>query len=416
MAHFPIFDLDRHVFEPVEMWAEYLPANAGDLLPSFRPLGLTAEDTLERLKRLGEHALLPVPPVLCVGDRPIWADLGEVAQLELYATARARSAAVDAGASAGGHLTDMDRNGIAWAAVLPTYASYLVHDDALAPRSARDYARAYNRFMTDFVSVAPDRLCAPILLARQEPEALVEELEAALRVRVAPVVVRPNPVRGCTLSHPAYERFWAACAAASIPVLLHEGTHARVETVGRERYSTRFGKHACSHPLEMMMGLLSLIEGGVLDRHPALRVCMLEAGCGWLPYWLWRLDEVEYRHLRGEVRANVRRPPSEYFQRQCWVAAELGEPLLEGVLRSLGAERLVIGTDFPHLDHLSLPLDELWADCAAVGPCAAENVAWRNARRLLGTGVATPAPSVADGFDCGEERTSARRPLPGLEA
>jgi uncharacterized protein len=366
------------------MWSEYLPASCRELAPHVRPGNVPAQFSLERVRRLGEHAFLPTPSVLCVGDRPIWADLGEIAQSELAVTAQRRSAELQAGATAAGHLESMDKNGIDLGVVLPTYASYLVNDDTIDARRARLYAEAYNRFMGDFVSLAPRRLCAPILLARQDPSLLTGDLESALRQRLAPIVLRPNPVCGRTLSDPMNEPFWAACAEASVPVLLHEGTHARVATLGSERFQTRFGKHACSHPMEMMAALLSLIEGGVLERHPGLRVCFLEAGCGWMPYWLWRLDEVEYRYLRGEVRAHVRRKPSEYFQRQCWIAADVGEPLPPAIIQTLGIERLVAGTDFPHLDHASSSLEPLLRDCRAVSEEAFMNVAGRNAQRLLG--------------------------------
>jgi len=77
---------------------------------------------------------------------------------------------------------------------------------------------------------------------------------------------------------------------------IHEGTHSRLPTTGAERFNSRFALHACSHPMEQMMALLALIEGGVLERHRRLRVAFLESGCGWLPYWLWKLDE-EYKNL-----------------------------------------------------------------------------------------------------------------------
>ncbi|WP_437327090.1 hypothetical protein [Sorangium sp. So ce381] len=74
---------------------------------------------------------------------------------------------------------------------------------------------------------------------------------------------------------------------------------------------------------------------------------LLEAGCGFLPYWLWRLDHVEYAQMRGEVRGRVRRPPSEYFQRQCWIALEPGEAMLDRVVKEIGATRMMFGSDFP---------------------------------------------------------------------
>lgn len=377
-------DMDRHVLEPVGMWPEYLPAQARALAPRLVPLVSPSASWQERLQRLGDHALLPAPNVLCVGDRPIWADLPDTAHVELALAASARATELDAGATAHGHLASMDRQSIQLGVVLPTYASYLVHDDGIAAHESRLYAQAYNRFMGDLVAGHAQRLCAPLLLSRHDPAQLVSDCEQELRRRPAPIVLRPNPIAGRTLSDPALEPFWSLCAEAAVPVLLHEGTHARVATAGRERFTTRFGKHACSHPLEMMMALLSLIEGGVLERHPTLKICFLEAGCGWLPYWLWRLDEVEYRHLRGEVCHNVRLRPSEYFQRQCWIAAEVGEPLLEGVLQALGHEHVVIGTDFPHLDHDDDPVLAIRTRCSGLAPPIVEALLWRNALELLG--------------------------------
>jgi predicted TIM-barrel fold metal-dependent hydrolase len=99
-----------------------------------------------------------------------------------------------------------------------------------------------------------------------------------------------------------------------------------------------------------MMAMLALIEAGVLERHPGLRVAFLEAGAGWVPYWLARLDG-EYRQLGWEVADRVRIKPSEYVRRQCYVACDPGEPGLEDVLDLLGADRLLFGSDFPHIDH-----------------------------------------------------------------
>ncbi|HEU4538871.1 MAG TPA: amidohydrolase family protein, partial [Polyangiaceae bacterium] len=224
----------------------------------------------------------------------------------------------------------------------------------------------------------------------------------ALREGFRAVVLRPNPVQGRTLGAPAYERFWAACEHHSVPVLLHEGTHARVATAGADRYDSHFGQHACSHPLEAMMALLSLIEGGVLEAHPALRVGLLEAGCGWLPYWLWRLDRVEYAQFRAEVRARVRRPPSEYFRRQCWVALEPDEAMLGQVAAELGPERLVFGTDFPHLEHGPDVIDELFARRAALGDETLRAILWDNPSRFVGV----PLEQISPPAGCRDDRAA----------
>jgi len=379
---FRIVDVDRHVLEPVAMWQEYLPATMREYVPRLAPFG-PPETLIERVNRLGEHALLPTPPILSVaGERVI--RYPEAAYIELVLVAEQRRELLSTVETPRGHLADMDATGVDVAVMLPTHAPYLVYNDTVSAERSRAYARAYNRWLGDFCSAAPTRLIGAALLSRHDPEALVGDLEQAVRDGMRAVVLRPNPVQGRTLSAPGHARFWAACEHHAVTVLVHEGTHTRVATAGADRFETRFGQHACSHPMEAMMALLSLIEGGVLESHPALRIGLLEAGCGWLPYWLWRLDHVEYAQLRGEVRRHVRRPPSEYFQRQCWIAIEPSEPMLDGVVAEIGASRMVFGTDFPHLDHDHGIVDELMARRTTFGDLALRTILWDSPCALLG--------------------------------
>lgn len=379
---FRIMDIDRHVLEPVAMWPAYLPATMRDHVPRLVPFG-GPERLAERMQRLGEHALLPTPPILAVAGEPIMR-VPEVAYIELGLIAERRRELLAAAETPRGHLAEMDETGVDVAVVLPTYASYLVHDEAIDAARSRAYARAYNRWLGDFCAIAPARLLGPALISRHDPEAMADDLEQVVRDGGRAVVLRPNPVQGKTLGAPALARFWAACEHHAVTVLVHEGTHARVATAGADRFATRFGQHACSHPMEAMMALLSLIEGGVLEAHPSLRVGLLEAGCGFLPYWLWRLDQVEYAQLRGEVRSRVRRPPSEYFQRQCWIALEPSEAMLDRVVAELGAPRMVFGTDFPHLDHGRGIVGDVLAQRATLGDAALRTILWDSPCSLMG--------------------------------
>ena len=86
---------------------------------------------------------------------------------------------------------------------------------------------------------------------------------------------------------------------------------------------------------------------GVLERHPRLRVAALEAGCGWLLYWLWRLDEVVHKHFKEELDGRVRLKPSEYFRRQYFVTLEPDEPYLPQVLQQLGDGKLLLAWTSP---------------------------------------------------------------------
>lgn len=380
---FRILDIDRHVMEPLDMWPEYLPAHMKSYAPVATP-GMRADDTVaSRLERLGDYALLPTPPLITVNGQPIMRRVPEAAYIQLGLIAHERTELLFSAETPHGHIVDMDDAGVDVAVLLPNFAPYLVYNDDTSAAHSRAYAQAYNRWLADFCIHDPDRLMGAALISRHDPHAMVVDLEQAVRDQFSAVIIRPNPVRGQTLGSPAYVPFWQACEHHSVTVLVHEGSHAHVATTGMDRFDTYIAQHACSHPMEAMMALLAVIEAGVLEQHPGLRLVFLEAGCGWLPYWLWRLDQ-EYSLMGQEVRTRVRRPPSEYFQRQVWIALEPGEPMLGPIASSLGPERMVFGTDFPHLDHGADIIDEIFARRAELGDDALRAILWDNSAHLMG--------------------------------
>jgi predicted TIM-barrel fold metal-dependent hydrolase len=379
---FRIIDADRHVMEPLELWQERLdPA-----LRAYAPYAVAdhpSEPMTDRLKRLGNSALVPLPPRILIDGEPIYRELPERTRVELALNMIARMGDLSGVDGAVSHLTAMDRDGIDVAFLYPTLGLFLAGFDSLAPELVGAFARAYNDWLRDFCASAPERLLGAGLIPLHDPGVMVAEVERVVRWGFRLVVVRPNPIRGRSLSDPAFEPFWSACERLSVGVAVHEGTHARAPSAGADRFTTRFALHACSHPMEQMMALLALIEGGVLERHPGLRIAFFEAGCGWLPYWLWRLDE-EYDSLAGEVAGNVRRPPSEYFRRQCFVAIEPGEPSLPEVVRRLGEDNLIFGTDFPHVDHAMDLTARTMGLRERLPETALRKLLWDNAARLHG--------------------------------
>lgn len=98
--------------------------------------------------------------------------------------------------------------------------------------------------------------------------------------------------------------------------------------------------------MELMLGLTDLIAFGVLDRHPRLRVALLEAGAVWALPYLHRLDE----HL--ELFGFAHRPkekPSDQFRRQCFVSVEEVEPGLAAMLDAY-RDCVMFASDYPHGD------------------------------------------------------------------
>jgi predicted TIM-barrel fold metal-dependent hydrolase len=177
------------------------------------------------------------------------------------------------------------------------------------------------------------------------------------------VTLRPEMIMGRSLAHPDYKAFWAACEQHDVAVAFHGGTHLTAPTVGTDRFTSRFGLHACSHPMEAQMAFVSLLESGVFERHPSLRFAFLEAGASWVPHWLWRLDNICYPEFQELTSEAVTMLPSEYFKRQCWVAVEIEEPCLRQVVEAVGISQLLFGTDFPHPDHLHFDISNITESC-----------------------------------------------------
>jgi predicted TIM-barrel fold metal-dependent hydrolase len=326
-----IVDADAHVIEPNHLWAQYLD-------PRWReraPLAAAASG----FRRL------------TVDGQPIFEGIPD----ELWSRGAARNLrhhpeAAAAGFDAASSARALARMGIERAHLYPTVGLWLFAIEGMDPPFAAALVRAYNDWLRDFCAADPALLRPVGALSRHDPAVMVAELRRVAAWGWTAVTLRPNRLGARTLGDPACEPFWSECERLDVAVGIHEGTHGRLDTAGRDRFASRFARHACSHPIEQMMAMLALIEAGVLERHPRLRVAFLEAGAGWIPYWLSRLDG-EYRQLGWEVADRVRIKPSEYVRRQCYVSCEPGEPGLEDAIDLIGEDRLLFGSDFPHVDH-----------------------------------------------------------------
>lgn len=376
---YPIIDADRHTIEPLELWQRELPERWREGAPYY---GWPDRDEFRAAlaRRFAGETPPDIEPLPIVMQRgvPLTRGLAIEAQVELALVVRTRLATWWSGNSPFGQLTAMDHTGIDIACLVPTWASYLLAVDESEPELTAAVARVYNEWLRTYCSAAPSRLIPVGVLPRHDPRLALEELERVSGWGWRAVVTRPNPIAGCTLGHPGWAPVWRACAERGIALVLHEGTHARTSTIGADRFTTRFAQHACSHPIEHMLAFTALLEGGVLEQNPELRVGFLEAGAHWVPFWLGRLD-YEFEQLSGEVRGRVNMKPSEYFRRQCWVSTESDEPLAQ-LLENPGTDRLLFGTDYPHVDH---GLDGMAQMRAALDDGAARRVLSDNPRQLF---------------------------------
>ncbi len=355
---YKIIDADSHVVEPWQLWEKYLEPRFQEYAPSAK---------------------------MQIKGKPIAQMISEEVRQEAnQKMQQAHPHAYFKGYDAESHLQGMMMMGSDIAFVYPTYGLWLFAIDSFSSEVMGGFTRAYNSWLhQEFCSFNPDILKGVGAMNLHDPEEMVKEVHRIASWGWKAVFLRPNPVKGRILSDRIYEPFWSACEELDVAVGIHEGTHSLLPTTGDDRFTSRFALHACSHPMENMMALLALIEGGVLERHPKLRVAFLESGCGWLPYWLWRLDE-EYEQLHWEVKENVKMKPSEYFRRQCYISIEPSEKYLPQLIDYLGADNLIVGSDYPHMDHEPDILKKVVEMEKTLSPEIIQKIIWSNPSKFYG--------------------------------
>lgn len=350
MKSIRIIDSDRHVMEPLDMWSQYVDKAVFARYPvSLKHDTETA--MRERVERLGFSASKKLPPTFMIGDKSVLSGWGEELQLACLEVENSEAERLLA-MSPDTQLASMDETNIAVASIFPTFAGMIVNHNDIPPEVSLAYADGYNRWLKHYCDYDASRLNAVGLISRHDPNTMLAQLDRIIANGWRCITLRPEVVAGRGLGHADYEAFWDACEMNGVSITIHGGTHANLPTAGTERFESHFAMHACSHSMEIQMAFLSLLESGVLERYPKLKLAFLEAGASWLPHWLWRLDNICYPEFPSLIKDNITMLPSEYFKRQCWVSIELGEPCLQEVIDIIGREKLLYGTDFPHPDHL----------------------------------------------------------------
>jgi predicted TIM-barrel fold metal-dependent hydrolase len=271
-----------------------------------------------------------------------------------------------------------------WAALMfPSGALSVQY--ACDPDLGHAITSSYTDWITDYVADFKDRLFYAAPLTLHDIPWAVREAERALRKGARAIVVRPNPCAGRTWDDPAYDALYAAVQDLGVPLVFHETT-GDPNTAAADRYgirnSARYAfNHIISHSFEQMFAAMSVICGGVLERFPRLKVMFAEAGCGWVPYWLRRLDG-HYEHRVLGKQMPIKMKPSEYFRRQCYVTCEPDDETVPFAIEVVGAERVVFSTDYPHFDSAGGAVDSFLE--IPIKEEDRRRILWDNAAQLFG--------------------------------
>jgi predicted TIM-barrel fold metal-dependent hydrolase len=264
-------------------------------------------------------------------------------------------------------LRQLENDGIVGEVLFPNTAPPFFPSgaiSALAPQTRSDYEhrwaglQAHNRWLVDFCADAPGRRAGVAQIFLNDVDDAVAEIEWVAGSGLTGGILLPivDPGSGLEPLHSrTYDRIFAACADAGLPVNHHAGVPGDPDSTDSAGWAVAMSEI----PFFAGRGLWHLIFGGVFDRHPDLRFILTEQFIGWIPGKLMELDGfVASGKISGSVAERfcaealhgMQLLPSEYFARNCYAGASFMLPYEAQLRHAVGVDRIMWGADYPHAE------------------------------------------------------------------
>jgi len=243
-------------------------------------------------------------------------------------------------------LKDQERDGVQAEVLYGILgASIRIKDN----EAAGEMLRIYNEWLADFCATHPDRYAGLACIPNHNAEEAIGEIERVARRGVARGLEISRRHDMAPLWDPWWDPVWDAVAATGLPLHFHTiGGGNRRDTSEYAPKVQLAARAAGITSFQMYMAdvLLSMIFCGVLERHPGFKVVIGEAGIGWIPYVLNRMD-AEWEDQFKEL--DLKMPPSEYWRRQCYATYQT-DPIGIKLVEEIGEGNIMWASDFPHPD------------------------------------------------------------------
>ena len=343
-----IIDCDTHVSEPYDLWTSRVSQKWGDLVPHV----VHSEESGRDVWALGGE----YNPYGGVGGSAMagWKEFPPNGPPTL---AEADPACYDASA----RLQRMDDYGIHAAVVYPNVGGF--GSGAFLrmkePALMLECVRAYNDFLADWISPAPERFIPIPAMPFWDVDACVAEMHRVAKRGFKGIMwgSEPQVFDQPLLSDHHWEPIWATAQDLQLTVNfhtasgdLHEMREGSYEGNGRQ---ANFARTSVLYFMGNARAVSELIVSGICHRYPALNFVSVESGVGWIPFllegldWQWVGSGVRQEHPEYDLL------PSEYFHRQIYGCFWFERASVHSALRDLGPDNILYETDFPHPTSMS---------------------------------------------------------------
>jgi aminocarboxymuconate-semialdehyde decarboxylase len=208
------------------------------------------------------------------------------------------------------------------------------------PSLATACAALQNDQIAKLVKAHPDRFLGIATLPMQAPQRAAEELRRSIRTLGLRGAMIGSNVQGRNLDDPALEPLWAEAAALSAFMIVHP-----MNVAGSDRLRSYYLNNLIGNPLDTTIAAACLVFGGVLERHPNLKVLLVHGG-GFVPFQAGRW--VHGWQVRPEPKVNVKQSPQPWIDRFYYDTILHAQPQLEFLVSSVGSARVLLGSDYPY--------------------------------------------------------------------
>lgn len=264
-------------------------------------------------------------------------------------------------------LSLMDEQGVDAAIMLPTLGVLFEHDLQGDIPALTATMTAFNRWVEEDWGYGDDgRIFGVPILSLADVEWAAEELDRVTALGAKIVNLKMGSVFGRSPADPYFDPFWSRVNESGVAVSFHIGNAgytasfstqwSETPDVGVHEFSP-FQMLTCHGDRPIMDTLAALVLHNLFGRFPNVRVVSIENGSSWVSGLLKGMDKAVKMGRSGRlVGGPLSGLPSEIFMKHVYVCP-YHEDDITSLVDVLGAERVLLGSDFPHPEGVAAPRD-----------------------------------------------------------